>query len=248
MRTENGLKTKSLFTTHFICWRILGLMPPQKYRPLYWMYSLIVNFMVTIGYPLHLLLGLFTSTTLYEVIQNLAITLTCAVCSMKTFAIWRKFKDIDRMFDIVKRQDEHTRPGQQTEYMLKKVYPPIKNLIYFFYIICTMVGLSAEVSLLVNGLRGNWLLMYHAYFPFDPFATSTNYAIAHIYQFVGLTYTILQNLVNDTFAGAHLSLLGGQVHLLGIRVSNIGYDSEKTVIANNKELLECIHDHLDLLE
>ncbi|XP_073837440.1 odorant receptor 59a-like [Musca autumnalis] len=249
MKAElNKLNTKSLFNTHFMCWRILGMMPPRNYRPLYWIYSLIVNVTVTIGYPLHLILGLFTSTSMYEVIQNLAITLTCTVCSMKTFAIWWRFKDVDRMFDIVKGQDEHTRPGEQMEYMQQKVHPPIKSLLRLFYVLCSMVALTAEVSLIFNGLRGSWLLMYKSYFPFDPFGSTMNYTIAHIYQFIGLCYTVTQNLVNDTFAGAHLSLLGGQVHLLGMRVSNIGHDPKKSLAENNKDLLECIHDHLDLLE
>ncbi|XP_061395017.1 odorant receptor 59a-like [Musca vetustissima] len=204
--------------------------------------------MVTIGYPLHLLLGLFTSTSLYEVIQNLAISLTCAVCSMKTFAIWWKFKDIDGMFEIVQRQDEHTRPGEQTEYLKQKVYPPIKNLFLLFYILCSMVVITGEISVISNGLRGNWLLMYQSYFPFDPYASSMNYVIAHIYQVIGLSFTVTQNLVNDTFGGGHLALLGGQVHLLGMRLSNIGHNPTKSMAENNKELLECIHDHLDLLE
>ncbi|XP_019891913.2 odorant receptor 59a-like [Musca domestica] len=245
---DKELNTKSLFRTHFKCWRILGMMPSKKYRLLYWIYSLIVNLLVTIGFPLHLILGLFQSTSLYEVIQNLAITLTSTVCSMKTFAIWWRFKDIERMFDIIRKQDEHTRHGEQLEYMKRKVYPPIRSLINLFYILCSMVALSAESSLIFNGLRGSWALMYQAYFPFDPFGSSGNYVVAHIYQFIGIIYTVTQNLVNDTFAGAHLSLLGGQVRLLGMRVAEIGHDPKKSLAENNKALLDCIHDHLDLLE
>uniref|UniRef100_A0A1I8P6G9 Odorant receptor n=1 Tax=Stomoxys calcitrans TaxID=35570 RepID=A0A1I8P6G9_STOCA len=245
---EETLDTKSLFKTHFVCWRLLGMMPPKKYSHLYWTYSLVISIVVTVGYPLHLILGLFTSTTMYEIIQNLAITLTCTVCAMKTFAIWWRFKDVDIMFDIVRRQDERIRPGEEYEYMRKKVYPSIRSLIHLFYMICISVGVFAEVAVLFNGLRGSWLLMYQAYFPFDVFASSRNYVIAHLYQLVGLYCIVLQNLVNDTFAGAHLSLLGGQVHLLSMRVAKIGYDAKKTLAQNNEDLLECIRDHLDLLE
>ncbi|XP_075160366.1 odorant receptor 59a-like [Haematobia irritans] len=242
------LDTKSLFRTHFACWKLLGMSPPKRLRAIYWLYSLIINIMVTVGYPLHLILGLFVSSSLYEVIQNLAITLTCTVCAMKTFAIWWRFKDVDVMFDIVKRQDERIRPGKEFDYMKTKVHPPIRALLILFYILCSSVAAFAEISLIFNGLRGSWLLMYQAYFPFEPFESKRNYAIAHIYQFIGLVYIVLQNLVNDTFAGAHLSLLGGQVHLLSMRVAKIGYDPTKTLEENNEDLLECIRDHLDLLE
>uniref|UniRef100_A0A1I8P7S5 Odorant receptor n=1 Tax=Stomoxys calcitrans TaxID=35570 RepID=A0A1I8P7S5_STOCA len=245
---EEKLETKSLFKTQFLCWRLLGMLPPKRFRPLYWLYSLIVNIMVTVGYPLHLILGLFTSTSMYEIIQGLAITLTCTVCAMKTFAIWWRFNDIYTMFDIIKRQDERIRLAEELDYMKQKVYPPIRRLTRLFYTICISVAMFGEISLLLNGVRGSWYLMYKAYFPFDVFATQRNYAIAHIYQLIGLWYIVLQNLVNDTFGGAHISLLGGQVHLLGMRVAKIGYDPKKSLARNNQDLVECIRDHLDLLE
>ncbi|XP_061389789.1 odorant receptor 59a-like [Musca vetustissima] len=248
MKTDSGLNTRYRFRTHFICWRVLGMMPPKKYRPLYWLYSLLINLLVTIGYPLHLILGLFTSTSIYQIIENVGITLTCTVCSMKTFAIWWRFNDIDRMFDIIKRQDEHTSAGEQTEYMKRKVYPPIRALIYLFYVLCSVIPLAAEIAIIVSGIGGTWLHIYLGYFPFDTFASTMSYTIANIYQFFGLVFTVTQNLVNDTFAGTHLMLLSGQVHLLGMRVSNIGYDPQKSQAENNQELLDCIRDHLDLLE
>uniref|UniRef100_A0A2Y9D4Q2 Odorant receptor n=1 Tax=Stomoxys calcitrans TaxID=35570 RepID=A0A2Y9D4Q2_STOCA len=244
--TEDKLNTKSLFKTHYICWFILGMIPPKKFPQLYQIYSIIVSVVFIVGYPAHLLAGLFTSTSMYEVIQNLAISLTCAVSAMKTYAIWWRLKDIEVMFDIVKRQDERIRPGEELDYVKKQVYPPIRELLYFFYMLCFTIGLFAEFGVLFNGLRGSWNLMYQAYFPFDVVTSQRNYAIAHIYQLIGIWFVVVENLVSDTFGGAHLSLLGGQVHLLGMRVAKIGHDPEKTLEENNEDLLECIRDHLDL--
>uniref|UniRef100_A0A1I8PMT6 Odorant receptor n=1 Tax=Stomoxys calcitrans TaxID=35570 RepID=A0A1I8PMT6_STOCA len=246
---SSELNTKTLFSAHFLCWRILGMLPPKNsYRPLYLLYSLVINLGVTVGYPLHLIWGLFTSTTMYEVIQNMAITLTCTVCAMKTLAIWWRFNKVFVMFEIIRRQDERLTLPHDIRYMRREVYPHVRRIILLFSILCSFIGASGELSVLVAGLLGDWKLMYQAYFPFDVYAKTRNYIVAHIYQFVGISYMILQNVVNDTFGAAHLALLGGHVRMLCMRVSNIGHDVTKTKKENNRELLECIQDHKDLME
>ncbi|XP_073836819.1 odorant receptor 59a-like [Musca autumnalis] len=245
---SDELNTSALFKPHFIAWRILGMLPPQKYRPLYWTYSVLLNIFVTIGYPLHLIFGLFTSSTMYEIIQNVAINFTCTVCAMKTIAIWWRFNKVDVMFKIIRRQDERFTTPEEISHLRKVVYPPVRRIIVLFSILCTFIGISGESSVLVTGLLGNWNLMYKAYFPFDVFASTRNYIFAHLYQFIGISYLILQNVVNDTFGASHLCLLRSQVQMLNMRVTKIGHDAKKTKAENNQELLECIKVHKDLLE
>lgn len=240
--------TKALFKTHFIAWRILGMSPPDNYRPLYWIYSILLNIFVTLGYPLHLIFGLFTSTTMYEIIQNVAINFTCSVCAMKTIAIWWRFNKVDVMFEIIQRQDQRFTSREEITYLRKEVYPPVRRIILLFSILCTFIGISGESAVLVTGLLGTWNLMYKAYFPFDVFASTKNYIAAHLYQFIGISYLILQNVVNDTFGASHLCLLRSQVRMLNIRVTKIGHDPKKSREENNQELLECIKVHKDLLE
>ncbi|XP_075163724.1 odorant receptor 59a-like [Haematobia irritans] len=246
---STDLDTPSLFKVHFFSWRILGMLPPDNFfRPLYLLYSLVLNVVVTIGYPLHLILGLFTSTTMYEVIQNMSITLTCAVCAMKTFAIWWRFDKVSVMFDIIRRQDERLANPEQIDYLKSQVYPKVRRIIFLFSILCSFIGASGEMSVIVAGLLGDWHLMYKAYFPFEVFARTRNYIAAHMYQFIGISYLILQNVVNDTFGASHLALLGGQVRMLSMRMAQIGHDVKRNKADNNRELLECIQGHKDLME
>ncbi|XP_005186318.1 odorant receptor 59a-like [Musca domestica] len=242
------LNTKALFKTHFVAWRILGMLPPTKYRPLYWMYSVFLNLAVTIGYPLHLIVGLFTTTTAYEVVQNIAINLTCAFCAMKTIAIWWRFNKLDIMFEIIQRQDERVISEEGVAYVRNVVHPPVRRIILAFTILCSVIAASGESSVLFNGLLGNWTLMHKGYFPFDISNNTRNYAIAHLYQIIGLSYMILQNVVNDTFAASHMCLLRGQVQMLNVRIAKIGHDPKKSREQNNQEFLECIKIHKDLLE
>ncbi|XP_061397187.1 odorant receptor 33a-like [Musca vetustissima] len=242
------LNTKALFKTHYVVWRILGMLPPKKDRTLYWMYSAVFNISITIGYPLHLIVGLFASNNAYEFFQNMAINLTCAFCTMKTIAIWWRFDKVDIMFEIIQRQDDRVRTQEEMSFLRKMVHPPTKRIILTFTILCSIIAVSSESTVLFNGLMGNWTLMHKGYFPFDIFKSTRNYIIAHLYQIIGLSYMILQNVVNDTFAPAHLCLLRGQVQMLNIRIGKIGHDSNKGSAENNQELLECIKVHKDLLE
>lgn len=243
------LQGEKPFRIHFFFWRCLGNMPTKKFRELYILYSLVVNVVITIGYPLHLMVGLFRSTTLFDIIKNLAINLTCLACSIKTFSIWLKFKNVQHIFDIIRLQDSRIYLAKdEYDYYRLQVFPSLNNILLMFKVLFGASGLTSEVAVLTNGFRGNWRLMYPAYFPFDPFATQWLYAVAHVYQFFGVSFQILQNIVNDTFAGMHMALLSGQVHILSMRVAKIGYDKRKSPEENNQELLMCIQDHKDLLE
>ena len=245
----NTLKGESLFGTHFVVWRIMGTTPTQRYRTAYICYSVLINLIITIGYPLHLMIGLFQSKTMYDVIKNLAINVTCMACTMKTFAIWFKFKNIQHIFDIIRRQDLRICLQQdEMKYYRKRVFPSVLRILRMYKILYFAVGLTSELAVLTNGFLGNWNLMYPAYFPFDPFRSQWLYAVAHVYQFFGVSFQILQNLVNDSFAGLHLALLSGQLHILNMRVAKLGYESNKSKQEISKELINCIQDHKDLLE
>ena len=143
--------------------------------------------------------------------------------------------------EIYRYQDE-------MKYYRKSVFPSVLHALRMFQILYSIAGLTSEVAVLTNGFLGNWDLMYPAYFPFDPFRSQWLYAVAHVYQFFGVSFQILQNIVNDSFAGMHLALLSGQVHILSMRVAKLGHEANKSKEEISKELLNCIQDHKDLLE
>lgn len=246
---QTELHAEKFFHLHFVLWRILGNSPTEKYRWLYITYSIFINAVITVGYPLHLMIGLFQSKTKFDVIKNLAINLTCLVCSIKTFAIWVKFKNVRHIFDLIRRQDRRILQSEdETLFYKGTVFSTLRKIMLIYQILFAGTGSISEVAVLTNGFLGNWRLMYPAYFPFDPFSNNWCYAVAHVYQFFGVSFQIVQNLVNDSFAGMHLALLSGQVHALSMRVKKIGHDPRKTKEENNNELLQCIQDHKDLLE
>ncbi|KAM7356240.1 uncharacterized protein ACRADG_002045 [Cochliomyia hominivorax] len=246
---KSAIKSETIFRRHFIWWRILGFFPTVKYRYVYITYSIFLNTMVTIVYPIHLLIGLLRSTSMYDTIKNLAVVVTALVCATKTFVIWLKFENIKNMVAIIQRQDKRICLDKEEYHYYKYVIlRDLRLILQFFMSMYAVCWITCEIPLLYNGFLNEWGLMYPAYFPFDPFASSTGYIVAHVYQFVGVSFLILQNTVHDSFAAIHLALLSGQLHMLGVRLAKLGSDKNKTLPQHNQDLLECIQDHKDLLD
>ncbi|XP_046807575.1 odorant receptor 33b-like [Lucilia cuprina] len=240
---------KTLFRIQFICWRILGFLPTDKFRQLYIAYAVIVNIMVTIVYPIHLIIGLIMSNTLYDFIKNLAMVVTAILCSIKTIIMWLKFHNIEDILDIITKQNERILLDKdETRYFKYEVLRNLDRVFRMFIIMYISAGVFAELSVLGNGILGTWRLLYPAYFVFDPFSNSALYFVAHVYQFIGASIIIMQILVIDTFGTMYMALLSGQLHTLNMRLSKLGADPYKTKRENNLKLLNCIQDHKDLLE
>lgn len=240
-------KTDQVFKVHNILWHALGFIPTKKFKTLYYIYAITLNVSITLIYPIHLIVGLFNSTSKFDILKNLSINLTSVVCSVKTFAIWVKFHNVQKIFAIIKKQEQRIQSADERHYYANVALKSARNIQYLFNTLCSAVFVANELAVLAGGFAGHWDLMYPAFFPFDVFANTRNYAVAHIYQFVGISVQIAQNVVNDTFTGMHLALLSGQIHVLGMRVSKIGYDPSKTKQQNNRELLDCVQDHWDLM-
>lgn len=188
------------------------------------------------------------SSSLYDIIKNLAINLTCVVCSLKILIIWLKFPNIEIIMEIIRNQDKRiAKEKDELHYYKYKVFKNLQLTFKMFSILYTSSWIFSETSVFINGLMGSWNLLFPAYFPFDPYANVLQYIVAHIYQFVGITFQTLQGFTNDTFLTMQLGLLSGQIHALGLRVSKLGQIKNK-LISDNKELLNCIRDHKELLK
>lgn len=247
---NNVAKVEYLFRLHYKIWRILGILPNLKYQQLYIIYSLLLNITVSIAYPLHLMLGLFTSNSLMEIIKNLAINLTCCLCSIKILIIWLKFPDIQTINEIIKRQEERISLNQcELNYYKNQTFKQLRYIIMMFFVLYLTSAILFELTVLINGLfMGNWILMFPGYFPFDAFSNNILYVLSNIYQYYGISFQILQDFVNDSFVTMHMALLSGQIHMLSMRIAKLGNDgSNRTQQENLLELQKCIQDHKDLL-
>ncbi|XP_053955629.1 odorant receptor 59a-like [Anastrepha ludens] len=240
----------SIFRFHDVTLRYLGQMPPSNhYRYLYYLYSLALFIVITVGYPTHLMIGLIRSESKADIFKNMTINFTCLACSIKTIALWWRLADVQKIYRIILKLDTHIIQAEDVKLYKLIAFRRAKQILYFVLSVGLGAAISSEVATLIGGILGNWRLMYPAYFPFDTERSALSYMAAHIYQCIGVTVQIFQNVINDTFPPIALAMLAGHVRMLNVRVARIGHNTRSdAVLAPNAEFLVCIEDYKHLLD
>ncbi|XP_049306906.1 odorant receptor 59a-like [Bactrocera dorsalis] len=235
-----AVDTRSFFKLHWTCFKVLGINASNS-SAYYLGYSLLLQVLVTLCYPLHLALVLFDSADASKNIQNLAICVICVVCSMK-FAIYAaRMSRIRELESIIATLDARAQSLCERRYFVV-IRKEIRRITFGFLSIYAAVAVMAELMFF---LRNEHNLIYPGWFPFDWRATDLKFYAANFYQIVGVTYQLLQNFINNCLPTIALALLSAHIKLLGIRVSQIGYAGESPE-ANEEELLCCIKDQEQL--
>lgn len=242
-------KTNSctFFKPHWLCWKILGITldidSKHQYRNIYIFYSIILNIMVTICYPLHLALQLFRSDSMADNIKNFAVCVTCVACSTKFLIYSTKLSTIRKFEQILQQLDERIQNEVETRYF-QRLRSRMINVGLVFLSVYLPVGITAELSFIFRGERS---LLYPAWFPFNWMDSTGLFYVANVYQIVGIFFLLLQNYVDDTFPPMALCMLSGHIKILSIRVANIGFD-KKSLHENEQELNRCVEDQQKLYE
>ncbi|XP_037941301.1 odorant receptor 33b-like [Teleopsis dalmanni] len=233
-----------LYERFWMCWKIVGIGTDYN-EFLCGLYDICVNIFITIYYPLHLTIGLFMEPTVADVFKVLAINVTCIVCTIKHYMFRYKLKKIRAIQATLSQLDKRAMDMDEREYFSRVPKAGAQFVVNAFFGAYIMSNLAAASAALLSSERR---LMYPAWFPFDWRATTLNYWVALLYQFFGITIQIIQNLANDIYAPMSLCIIAGHVRMLGMRLSKLGYDTRKSTIQINSELINCVEDHKKLLE
>ncbi|XP_065369883.1 odorant receptor 59a-like [Calliphora vicina] len=239
--------SRVFFKPHWFCWKILGITLDidnnHRHVKVYILYSILLNILVTICYPLHLALQLFRSDSMADNIKNLAVCVTCVACSTK-FIIYSTKLSIIRQFEqILERLDARIKDDVEKNYF-RRMRNRLRNVGLVFLSVYLPVGITAELSFMFREERS---LLYPAWFPFDWLQSTGWFYVANVYQIVGIFFLLLQNYVDDTFPPMALCMLSGHIKILSLRVARIGYD-EKSLHENEEELNRCVEDQQSLYE
>lgn len=241
-KSDNLINSLSFFRSHWAIWKLVGATHAQvDWKWLYIVYSLILNLLVTVWYPLHLGLLLFRNKSLSDDITNLSIFATCLACSLKFSIYVYKFKNVEQMEQLLKQLDSRVETVEE-KLIYSQLKKQLRGILFVFIGIYLPVGVLAEMGFLFQKRRA---LMYPGWFPFDWVNSSRNYYIAHVYQIVGIGIQIMQNYVNDCFPAMMLCLISAHIQMLYVRLQKVGEDKS---LDAEQQLEACITDHKCLLE
>ncbi|XP_037911607.1 odorant receptor 2a-like isoform X2 [Hermetia illucens] len=230
--------------TTWIALRILGLDPPERYKTLYQVYSVFLNFTVTFYYPFSMFINMFLLDTKKEVVSNLTLTLCVLICSIKMFNNFTKQKELRKIREYLTKLDADVKVVADEEYLEYIV----KVSFQYFALYASMYGLVAATCELPVMFAPERRLLYPAWFPWDWKKSTRTYIVLHLYQLIGICIQIYQNLLNDTFPGILMWLLKGHLHVLKSRIERLGYDRNLSADENYNELVACIERHKLCLE
>ncbi|KAL7740340.1 hypothetical protein ACLKA6_018781 [Drosophila palustris] len=182
-------------------------------------YMLLLHSLVTVMFPMHLLLGQLLQGGPAEFFKNLTMSLSCAACSLKHIVQLWHLPHMMEIQTLLKQLDECVQSDEEKDYYRKT----LQKMCLWCY--------------LLNPPE----LLYLAWFPFDWRRSSFHYALAVGYQLVSILTAGVQGLTNDIFTPLTLCYVSGHMHLFGIRMSRLGFH-QTPGIEIQQELKACFQD------
>lgn len=240
-------ETKRVFRIILIALKCLGLYPDKNAGVSYYIYSFIFNTIVTVYYPITMVVDLFLLEDPNQLFQNTSVTfaeILCAIKSLNTFFKRKQLRRINELLEHLDNRVEEVGDHDEQRY-LKKIVKTANRILISYFIPFTVVALTCFLPAVFSEKRR---LLYSAWFPVDWKNSDTTYYIIIAYQLIGTWFNIYQNMLNDSYPGLYLWILKGHFRALNIRVSKIGHGLPKTGEEYYQELLKCVGDYKKIME
>ncbi|XP_017064237.1 odorant receptor 2a [Drosophila eugracilis] len=249
MEGQSKLDTHSALYYHWRVWELTGLMCPAGVSRFgYLVYSIVINSVVTVLFPLSLLARLLFTTNMAGMCENLTITITDIVANLKFVNVFLVREQLYEIRSLLKVMDSRARRVGDPE-ELSALRREVDIAQGSFRTFARIFVFGTTLSCIRGFLRPERELLYPAWFGIDWMHSTTNYVIIYIYQLFGLVVQAIQNCASDSYPPAFLCLLTGHMRALELRVRRIGYlpdnfkedyDSWREEVY--EELVECIRD------
>ncbi|KAH8360730.1 hypothetical protein KR084_001149 [Drosophila pseudotakahashii] len=250
---ESQLVTHSAVYYHWRVWELTGLMRPRGISRLgYRVYSIAINLVVTVLFPLSLLARLVFTTNLAGICENLTITITDIVANLKFANVYLVRSQLYEIRSLLRLMDARARRVGDPE-ELSALRREVDIAQGSFRTFARIFVFGTTLSCIRVVIRPDRELLYPAWFGVDWVHSTRSYVLINIYQLFGLVVQAIQNCASDSYPPAFLCLLTGHMRALELRVRRIGYrdgkeneyfpgDYEVWQEQSYEQLIECIRD------
>lgn len=123
VRTSDALKY------HFRMFRWLGISPPEKFRVIYYAYSVTLHGTFSVLYPTSVLLGIVGLTSFKPIVENLNLSGSVLLSAVKFLNIYLMRHQLAKLVKISKDLDESI-VSEKEEAVLQKA---VRTCHKFFY-------------------------------------------------------------------------------------------------------------------
>ncbi|XP_022219059.2 odorant receptor 2a [Drosophila obscura] len=238
---EPQLDTHSAVDYHWRVWQLTGLIRPAGIsKRLYRTYSIGLNLMVTLLFPLSLLARLILTHSMKELCENLTITITDIAANLKFGNVFLVRHHLREIRSLIQQLDCRAQAiGNRDELctLLQAVRTARNTFRTFAWIFVCGTSLSCVRVALARSRQ----LLYPAWFGVDWSDSDEAYVGIYVYQLFALIVQAVQNCANDSYPPAYLCLLTGHMRALEVRVGRIGCGC-RTDRQSYDQLLGCIQD------
>ncbi|XP_061390858.1 odorant receptor 2a-like [Musca vetustissima] len=251
-----NLDTNVAFRYHWKIWRWTGIKPLKDINPeLYKLYAIVLNILVTLLFPLTLIIKVFFSQTLQELCENLTITISDCQSNLKFVNVYFVRHQLDRIKSILRKLDRRVQSNEEFIVLKSAISMAQSSFLIFF----RLYSFGTTLSVVKVVLAENRSLLFPAWFGVNWEENLWTYVGVIVYQFFALAVQALQNVANDSYPPAYLVILSAHMRALEIRVKAVGHsvedDMQEVLTLSGekqrkclKEFNECIKDYLNILK
>lgn len=236
-----SLNSNVAFRNHWKVWHWTGIKAPQGVNlKLYHIYAVVINVVVTLLFPLTLIIEVFFAQNLQQLCENLTITISDSQSNLKFVNVFFVRHELERIKCILSNLDARVRSQKELGILKSAISTAQTSFIVFF----RLYTFGTTFSVLRIVLAEERSLLYPAWFGVNWKNSATMYAWVISYQLFGLIVQAMQNVANDSYPPAYLVILTGHMRALEERVKAVGKlpDGRQKLNLTPQEQQKCLHE------
>nr|AID61203.1 odorant receptor [Calliphora stygia] len=223
----------------------LGFQQPQKWKPLYYVYSVLLNFCVCVLYPISFSLSYYygyRQMTPVQLLTSLQVALNVCSLPAKFITIVLNLKSLDRAMDVMDILDARCKRHDELEKIRHCAMLGNRLTVFFigFYMFYTALTMVSSVAF--------GQPPYSVFIPYMDWRNSTLEFIGQSFlEYLLMNFICMHEGGDDVYAVIYIYTIRTHMQILVDRVKRLGRDDSISKEEHYKQLVLCVKDHQDLL-
>ncbi|XP_065363823.1 odorant receptor 7a-like [Calliphora vicina] len=244
-RGDNLQATREATVYLFKNFLYLGFQQPPKWKPLYYLYSVMLNLSALVFLPISFILSFyygFRQMTPVQLLTSLQVAINVWGLPAKFLAVVISLKRLHEAMDVMDILD--ARCQRQDEKEKIRYCAMLGNRLTIFFIGFYM--LYTALTMITSVLMGQ--PPYSVIIPLMDWRNSTlEFIVQSFLEYMLMNLICMHEGGDDVYAVIYIYAIRTHMQILVERVKRLGTDEETTNDDDYKQLVLCVKDHQELL-